>query len=116
VAVPVPLDVQVIVYAAVAPAVTDAGVCAPTVTELRVVLSVNLYCAVCWEVCPVAVIRNFTPPSVSAIEKLLSVNEPPESAVSVRKVSSESVSWICVETVSPGIHPAPKIVTGEPGG
>jgi hypothetical protein len=28
-------------------------------------LSVNLYCAVSPEVCPVAVIRNFTPPSLS---------------------------------------------------
>jgi len=53
---------------------------------------VNLYCAVCPELCPVAVIRNFTPPSVSAMWKLVSVNEPVESAVSVRKVSSESVS------------------------
>jgi len=29
-------------------------------------LSLNLYCAVCPELCPVAVIRNFTPPSLSS--------------------------------------------------
>jgi hypothetical protein len=43
------------------------------------------------------------------------MNEPLESAVSLKKVSSESVSWICVVTCSPGAHPAPLIVTGEPG-
>jgi hypothetical protein len=48
--------------------------------------------------------------------KLVSVNEPVESAVSVKKVSSASVSWIWIVTVSPGAHPAPVIVTGEPGG
>jgi hypothetical protein len=48
--------------------------------------------------------------------KLVSVNEPVESAVSVNHVSSESVSWIWIVTVSPGAHPAPVIVTGEPGG
>ena len=78
-----------------------------TVTLVIVPLSVNLYCAVWPEVFPVAVIRNFTPPSVSMILKVVSVNEPLESAVSVKNVSSESVSWICVVTVSPGIHPVP---------
>ena len=45
------------------PATTGSGDCVPTVAEA----SVNLYCAVWPEVCPVAVIRNFTPPSVSSI-------------------------------------------------
>ena len=46
-------------------------------------------CAVRAELCPVAVIRNFTPPSVSEIEKLLeSVNEPVESALSKNSVFS----------------------------
>lgn len=78
-------------------------------------LSVNLYCAVSPELCPVAVIRNFTPPSLSWIMKFVSVNDPVESAVSVRNVSSASVSWIWSVTVSPGAHPVPLIVTGEPG-
>jgi hypothetical protein len=57
------------------------GVCAPNVTP--VTWSVNRSCAVRPEVCPVAVITNVTPPSVSLIEKLLeSVNEPVESALS----------------------------------
>jgi hypothetical protein len=62
----------------------------PSVTVLEVgvivtvlILSVNRSCAVSPEVAPVAVIANFTPPSVSLIEKLLeSVNEPVESALS----------------------------------
>ncbi len=76
----------------------------------------NLSWAVSPEVCPVAVMTNVTPPSLSAMLKLVSVNEPVESAVSVNHVSSESVSWIWIVTVSPGAHPAPVIVTGEPGG
>ena len=56
--------VQLTVYVAVHPAgtVTDDGV---TVTLWIWALSVNLYCAVRPEVAAVAVIRNFTPPSVS---------------------------------------------------
>lgn len=83
---------------------TDAGV---ITTLSKCEVSVNLYCAVWPEVAPVAVATNFTPPSLSAIEKLVSVNEPLESAVSLSHVSSESVSWIWMATVSPGAHPAP---------
>lgn len=41
---------------------TEVGV---IVTPVMCTASVNLYCAVCAEVAPVAVIRNFTPPSLS---------------------------------------------------
>jgi hypothetical protein len=47
--------------------------------------------------------------------KLWSVNEPLESALSVKKVSSVSLSWIWSVTGSPGAHPAPYMMTGEPG-
>jgi hypothetical protein len=68
------------------PAVTvlDAGVIVTVA-----ILSVNRSSAVSPEVCPVAVITNVTPPSVSVIDKSLeSVNEPVESAVSLNSVFS----------------------------
>ena len=79
------------------PATTGLGDCVPTVAEA----SVNLYCAVWPEVAPSPSSRTSRRRRCPAIPKLVSVNEPVESAVSLKYVSSESVSWIWIVTARP---------------